>query len=114
MSQETPDERSADEVQRGRIEAVGGATIQPLNATKPAPGYWLLRGVRLATNQVRYSLISVASREPRDTLIRPWARYYYSGFVGSGGYSLASTNIWVPVPGAYDPALVKMTKKLPQ
>lgn len=57
MSQETLMNALADEVQRGRIEAVG---VSNYSATEMRQAHQILaaRGVRLATNQVRYSLIT--------------------------------------------------------
>jgi aryl-alcohol dehydrogenase-like predicted oxidoreductase len=57
MSQETLINALADEVQRGRIAAVG---VSNYSADQMREAHKLLaaRGVRLATNQVRYSLLS--------------------------------------------------------
>ncbi len=57
MSQETLMNALADEVKRGRIEAVG---ISNYSADEMRQAHQLLaaRGVRLAVNQVRYSLLS--------------------------------------------------------
>jgi aryl-alcohol dehydrogenase-like predicted oxidoreductase len=57
MSQETLMNALADEVQRGRIEAVG---VSNYSAAEMRQAHQILaaRGVRLATNQVRYSLIT--------------------------------------------------------
>lgn len=57
MSQETLMNALADEVQRGRIAAVG---VSNYSANEMRESHQLLaaRGVRLATNQVRYSLIT--------------------------------------------------------
>ncbi len=57
MSQETLMNALADEVQRGRIEAVG---VSNYSAAQMREAHQLLaaRGVRLATNQVRYSLLA--------------------------------------------------------
>jgi len=57
MSQETLMNALADEVQRGRIAAVG---VSNYSADQMREAHKLLaaRGVRLATNQVRYSLLS--------------------------------------------------------
>ncbi len=57
LSQETLMNALADEVQRGRIEAVG---VSNYSAAQMQQAYELLaaRGVRLASNQVRYSLLT--------------------------------------------------------
>ena len=57
MSQETLMNALADEVQRGRIAAVG---VSNYSADQMSEAHQILaaRGVRLATNQVRYSLLS--------------------------------------------------------
>jgi aryl-alcohol dehydrogenase-like predicted oxidoreductase len=57
MSQQTLMNALADEVQRGRIEAVG---VSNYSAAQMREARQLLaaRGVRLATNQVRYSLLA--------------------------------------------------------
>ena len=57
MSQETLMNALADEVQRGRLEAVG---VSNYSAAEMREAHQILaaRGVRLATNQVRYSLIT--------------------------------------------------------
>ena len=57
MSQETLMNALADEVQRGRIAAVG---VSNYSADQMREAHKILaaRGVRLATNQVRYSLLS--------------------------------------------------------
>lgn len=57
MSQETLMNALADEVQRGRIAAVG---VSNYSADQMREAHQILaaRGVRLATNQVRYSLLS--------------------------------------------------------
>ncbi len=57
MSQETLMNALADEVQRGRIESVG---VSNYSAAEMRESHQILaaRGVRLATNQVRYSLIT--------------------------------------------------------
>ncbi|AFY88948.1 aldo/keto reductase [Chroococcidiopsis thermalis] len=57
MSQETLMNALADEVQRGRIEAVG---VSNYSAEQMQQAYKILaaRGVKLASNQVRYSLLT--------------------------------------------------------
>ncbi len=57
MSQETLMNALADEVKRGRIEAVG---VSNYSAQQMQQAYELLakRGVKLASNQVRYSLLT--------------------------------------------------------
>jgi aryl-alcohol dehydrogenase-like predicted oxidoreductase len=57
MSQQTLMNALADEVQRGRIEAVG---VSNYSAAQMREAHRLLaaRGIRLATNQVRYSLLA--------------------------------------------------------
>ena len=57
MSQETLMNALADEVQRGRIEAVG---VSNYSAQQMQEAYKILaaRGVKLASNQVRYSLLT--------------------------------------------------------
>lgn len=57
MSQETLMNALADEVKRGRIESVG---VSNYSASQMREAHQLLanRGVRLATNQVRYSLLT--------------------------------------------------------
>lgn len=57
MSQETLMNALADEVKRGRIASVG---VSNYSATEMRQAHQILatRGVRLATNQVRYSLIT--------------------------------------------------------
>lgn len=68
MSQETLMNALADEVQRGRIEAVG---VSNYSANEMQEAHQLLaaRSVRLATNQVRYSLITrqIESKSILDT-----------------------------------------------
>lgn len=57
MSQETLMNALADEVQRGRIEAIG---VSNYSAAQMQEAHQILaaRGVRLAVNQVRYSLLT--------------------------------------------------------
>jgi len=57
MSQETLMNALADEVQRGRIEAVGVSNYSA-DEMRQAQQLLAARGVQLATNQVRYSLIT--------------------------------------------------------
>ena len=68
MSQETLMNALADEVQRGRIEAVG---VSNYSAEQMQQAYKILaaRGVKLASNQVRYSLLTrqIETNGIRDT-----------------------------------------------
>lgn len=57
MSQETLMNALADEVQRGRIESVGVSNYSA-NQMREAHQLLAARGVRLAVNQVRYSLLT--------------------------------------------------------
>lgn len=57
MSQETLMNALADEVKRGRIEAVGVSNYSA-NQMREAHGYLAARGIPLAVNQMQYSLLA--------------------------------------------------------